>query len=226
VRRIIEPLIAGTMMAGDITYDDDASYVRDLGLTAPTPPARVANPIYREVIVRVLAGAIEDSVTVPRSPFVLPDGRLDMQKLLRAFAEFWREHGEILTSELSYHEVAPQLVLMAFLQRIVSGGGSIDREYGVGRGRIDLLVRWPYTDESGQERVQREALELKVWVEKKPDPRDKGLEQLDAYLERLDLDHGALVLFDRRKSAPPWAERSAFEQAVSPAGRAVTILRA
>lgn len=54
---------------------------------------------------------------------------------------FWTLNGEVLTAEQGYHEVAPQLVLMAFLHRIVNGGGYIDREYGVRRGRIDLLVR-------------------------------------------------------------------------------------
>jgi hypothetical protein len=122
--------------------------------------------------------------------------------------------------------VAPQLVLMAFLQRIVNGGGTIDREYGVGRGRIDLLIRWPYKDDAGREQVQREAVELKVWPAKKPDPLEKGLAQLDEYLARLGLESGVLVIFDRRPSAPPWAERSAFEQASTPSGRTVTVLRA
>ncbi len=39
---------------------------------------------------------------------------------------------------------------MAYLQRTVNGGGYIDREYGVGRGRIDLLVRWPYSDRAAR----------------------------------------------------------------------------
>lgn len=80
----------------------------------------------------------------------------------------------VLTGHLTYHEVAPQLVLMAFLQRIVNGGGFIDREYGIGRYRMDLLVHWPYTDENGRRQWQREALELKVWRDRKPDPVDKG----------------------------------------------------
>jgi hypothetical protein len=32
-----------------------------------------------------------------------------------------------------YHEVAPQLIFMAYLQRVVNGGGFVDREYGIGR---------------------------------------------------------------------------------------------
>jgi hypothetical protein len=40
-----------------------------------------------------------------------------------------------------YHEIAPHLVLMAFLHRVVNGHGTIQREYAVGSGRMDLLVR-------------------------------------------------------------------------------------
>jgi hypothetical protein len=225
VRRIIEPLMAGTLEGGD-SYDDDFTYVRDLGLIAATAPTRPANPIYREVMARALAAGIEHRITHTSQRFVLPDGRLDMEKLLVAFGEFWREHGEALIGTLAYHEVAPQLVLMAFLQRIVNGGGFIDREYGLGRGRIDLLIRWPFSDASGARQWQHEAVELKVWRDKKADPRERGLAQLDEYLDQLGLDHGVLVLFDRRTDAPPHAERSAFEQATTPTGRTVTILRA
>lgn len=58
VRRVMEPLLAGTVTSSD-TYQDDVQYVRDLGLCAPNSPLRVANPIYREVIARVLAGNVE-----------------------------------------------------------------------------------------------------------------------------------------------------------------------
>jgi hypothetical protein len=54
VQRIIAPLIAGEALTNvDQTYNDDVSYVRDLGLIAPRSPVAIANPIYREVIVRV-----------------------------------------------------------------------------------------------------------------------------------------------------------------------------
>lgn len=54
VRRIIEPLIAGGTVDSDPAFDDARSYAADLGLIAPDNPVRVANPIYKEVIVRVL----------------------------------------------------------------------------------------------------------------------------------------------------------------------------
>jgi hypothetical protein len=148
-----------------------------------------------------------------------------MGRLLEEFAAFWREHGEVLAGAMPYREVAAQLVLMAYLQRVVNGGGHIDREYGVGRGRIDLLVRWPHGDAAGRRAEQREALELKVWREGRPDPLSRGLEQLDAYLARLGLQRGVLVLFDRRTTAGPAEARTRFESARTAAGREVTVLR-
>jgi hypothetical protein len=225
VQRVIEPLLAGDLIVAD-TYDDDVAYVRDLGLIAPDNPVRIANPIYREVIVRVLAAAIEGNVVTDPRSFVAADGRLDFKRILTEFAAFWREHGEVLAAGMPYHEVAPQLVLMAYLQRVVNGGGRIEREVGVGRGRIDLCVRWPYRGPDGKRAVQCEALELKVWADGKPDPLTQGLQQLEGYLDQLSLDHGVLAIFNRRPDAPPIEERTRFEEANTPRkGYAVTVLR-
>jgi hypothetical protein len=215
VRRIVEPLLAGETVVSD-SYDDDVSYVRDLGLIAPDPPLRLANPIYREVVLRVLAQAAEDNVTADPRSFVAADGRLDTSRILTEFAAFWREHGEVLSDGMPYHEVAPQLVLMAYLQRIVNGGGTIDREVGVGRGRIDLSIHWPHRTPSGERAVQREALEIKVWAEGRRDTLTSGLEQLEGYLGRLGLEHGILAIFDRRQQAPPIQERTRLEEAKTP----------
>lgn len=54
VRRVIEPLIARELPVVNEVYDDDVAYVRGLGLIALDKSARIANPIYREVIVRAL----------------------------------------------------------------------------------------------------------------------------------------------------------------------------
>ena len=229
VRRVLEPLLAGALAGGD-RYDDDVSYVRDLGLVAPENPLRVANPIYQEVIPRVLGASAEGQVLAEPRSFVLPDGRLDLRRLLEEFAAFWVRHGEVLAAGMPYHEVAPQLVLMAFLHRIVNAGGHVEREYGVGRGRIDLLVRWRVQGaEAGQgpTQWQQEALELKVWRSGRSDPLDEGLRQLEAYLERLGLQTGVLVVFDRRDEAAPLPERTSFDEAQTPEhGWPVTVLRA
>ncbi len=221
VRRVMVPVLDGDSLLDDLTYDDDASYVRDLGLIAPNLPLRVANPIYREVIVRVLSTSAQAMVRDEPRAFVLPDGRLNFPSLLRAFGAFWGEHGGALAPRMAWHEVGHQLVFMAFLQRIVNGGGYIDREYGVGRGRIDLLIRWPWS-----EGLQREAIELKVWRQGRPDPLTKGLVQLEEYLVRFGLDRGTLVIFDRRDGVPEPEHRVGFEAATTPGGRSVVVMRA
>jgi hypothetical protein len=223
VQRIIEPVIAGTLPGIDDTYDDDASYVQDLGLIAKGNPVRIANPIYKEVIIRVLGAGVERIITDRPAAFLRPDGQLDMRKLLEAFAVFWKRNGDILSGDKAYREVAPQLVLMAFLHRIVNGGGWIDREYGLGTGRTDLHIRKPY----GDRQLQEEGLELKVWRAGEPDPLPHGLHQLDGYLSRLGLDHGYLIIFDRRAPKPRHeGPDTEFSHTRSPAGRDITLLRA
>jgi hypothetical protein len=115
---------------------------------------------------------------------------------------------------------------MGFLHRVVNGGGYIDREYGVGRGRIDLLVRWPHTRPDGHRAQQWEAMELKVRRPGQPDPLEEGLARLDAYLDRLGLDHGTLLIFDRPPQAPPLPERTAIGGTRTLGGRDVTLVRA
>ncbi len=223
VQAIIEPIVAGDMQFDQHAHADDVEYVRDLGLIRPKDPLRISNPIYREVMVRELTLPASRVLQLPpHRTFITDDGRLDLATIIREFSAFWVEHGEIVGAGTPYHEVAAQLVLMAYLQRVVNGGGHVDREYGLGRGRIDLLIRWPLPD--GGE--QREAIELKAWRAKGADPEPTGLEQLDRYLDRLGLDTGLLVVFDRRADAPPAPERTGTHRATTPSGRTVTVLRA
>lgn len=69
-----------------------------------------------------------------------PDGTLDRRRLLEEFAAFWTEHRDVLEARVPYHEVAPQLVLMAFLQRVVDGGG---RQARPARARAAAARRAP-----------------------------------------------------------------------------------
>ena len=79
-------------------------------------------------------------------------------------------------------------MLMAYLQKIVNGGGRIEREYGLGRGALDLLVEW---------RDARHAIEVKL--RRDTETEADALAQLARYLDRLGLTEGWLVLFDLRK---------------------------
>jgi hypothetical protein len=226
VRRVLSPILASTVFMGDSTYNDDVSYVRDLGLIAPKDPLRIANPIYKEVILRVLAERATPSIIFERLSFVTSDGALDVSVILSEFALWWKENAEVMLTGHVYREVAAQIVFMAWLQRVVNGGGIIDREYGVGRGRMDVLIRWPLPDATTTRSWQKLAFELKVWTVGKPDPLNQGLEQLERYLDGLALTEGTLVIFDRRPDAPNSAERTSLITTKTPKGYVVNLLRA
>ena len=70
-------------------------------------------------------------------------GGLDMGRLLAAFQDFFRQNSEHWVQRAQYTEAGPQLVLQAFLHRVVNGRGRIEREYALGSRRVDLLVIWP-----------------------------------------------------------------------------------
>lgn len=227
VQRVIEPLLAGDdVLAADTSYDDDLAYVLDLGLVTATPDVRVANPMYRDAIVRFLSAGMQRSIRTEPRAFLLSDGRLDMDKLMAEFTGFWDIHGEILAAHEGYHETAAQLIFMAWLQRIVNGGGYVDREYGAGKGWIDILVRKPFTSPDGRPDMQKEVIELKVRRAKDSDPLDEGLHQLDRYLSRHHLDHGYLVIFDRRPEETRDHGPAEVRAAITPDGRKVSVLRA
>ncbi|MEG1660721.1 MAG: ATP-binding protein, partial [Bacteroides sp.] len=99
-----------------------------------------------------------------------------------------------------YKESGPQLLLQAFLQRVVNGGGYIDREYGLGRGRTDLLITKPLTDGYGGP-IQYIVLELKI---KRRDAIETliadGLRQTAEYMDRCgNVTEGHFILFNRDK---------------------------
>jgi len=88
----------------------------------------IANPIYREILPRTLAAVAIASLTSVDPNWLNPDGTLNPQILLDSFLEFWRQHGEPLLRSPPYHRIAPHLVLIAFLHRLVNSGGSLERE--------------------------------------------------------------------------------------------------
>ena len=105
---------------------------------------RIANPIYAEVVPRHLNYAVQAGLPQEMAWYVGADGALDVEGLVAAFQAFFREHSEYWVQRFEqYREAGPQLLLQAHLQRVVNGGGRIEREYALGRGRTDLLIVWP-----------------------------------------------------------------------------------
>jgi hypothetical protein len=215
VRAIIEPVLAGQSLP--VVPNEDLQYLLDLGLCrlGQGGGLEIANPIYREVLPRVLSRVPQASLPMISPSWLDDEGKLLPDALLSAFLSFWRQHGEPLLKSAPYHEIAPHLVIMAFLHRVVNGGGTLEREYAIGTDRMDLCLR--YGDVTM-------AMELKVWRPGRPDPLKTGLVQLNKYLTGLGLETGWLVIFDRREHIPPIGERTTVET-VDAENRFITVIR-
>ena len=214
VRRVIEPLLSGASDADCSTRD--LEYVRDLGLIARRGPLRIANPVYAEVIPRELTYAEQETLVQETDWYVDADGGLNVPKLLAAFQEFFREHSEHWVARFDYQEAGPQLLLQAFLQRVVNGGGRIEREYGLGRGRTDLLILWPQG-----ERTRRFVVECKVLRKSLERTMAEGIEQTRGYMDRCAAEAGHLVIFDRARGKS-W-EQKVFRREASAGAGSVTV---
>ena len=209
VRRVIEPMLANSEEADDNQIpSDDIQYVVDMGLITVErgKPRRIANGIYREIIPRELTWSTQTGLIQDPLWYENPDHSINVEKLLLDFQQFFRQNADAWIGKFDYAEAGPQLLLQAFLQRVVNGGGYIDREYGLGRKRTDLLIRKPLTDHYGGP-VQRIVLELKI----KRGDLDKvialGLEQTVGYMDMVgSVDEGHLIIFDRTKEKT-WEER-------------------
>jgi hypothetical protein len=211
VRRVIDPMLAGALPAGDM-LDDDLGYVVGLGLVRKQGGMMdIANPIYREVIPRALTYA--QQVTIGNQPrwYVGKDGSLDTAKLMEDWQYFWREHGHLAAEGFGYRESGPHLMLMAYLQRVINGGGRIEREYGLGRGALDLLITW-----------QNERYVIEVKLRRDTETEQRALQQMARYLDGVGLNEGWLVLFDLRQG-PTWEERM-YQRDVEFAGKKIRIV--
>ena len=207
VRRVIEPILAGETEAEQLP-EDDILYVRDLGLISyGGKQLRIANRIYQEVIPRSLTYSTQLTISHETTWYLQADGRLDITKLLTAFQQFYRENSEAWLKAMPYREAAPQLLLQAFLQRIVNGGGRIEREYGLGRQRTDLFLLWPYPPDSGEnEGIQRVVIELKILRGTMKATLAKALPQTWEYMDKCGTREGHVLIFDR-SSQKPWSKK-------------------
>ena len=203
--KLKEPRVApiiDTIMSGEMVQafsDDDVQYCKDLGLLSLIAPTlEIANPIYKQIIPAVLAAKFQETTTLHERSYIRKDGSLDMSLLLEKFTQFYRENAQIWLREYQYKESGPHLLLLAFMQRIINGGGSICREYALGSKRVDLFVRW---------KNQTFVLELKI--KHSESVLSQGLEQTAAYMDSAG-GEGHLIIFDPDTSKS-WDEKISHE---------------
>jgi hypothetical protein len=213
VRKLMETLMTGGVDF-DLPQSEGFRLCMDLGLVAIEKGAPVvANPIYREILARQMTYGPQLAIPAPEFRWENPDGGLDMDTLLKEFQQFWRENSETWEEKSDYTEAFPHLLLMAYLQRVLNGGGRIDREYAAGRGRMDLYIEY---------KQHGYIIEIKLIHPKQSAEtvRARGLEQVRRYRDTVTPGDAAspvpayLLIFDRRPEAKelPWEDRISWEK--------------
>jgi hypothetical protein len=203
IRKVMETLMTGAVDF-DLPKSEGFRLCMDLGLVSIEGGAPiVANPIYREILARQMTYGPQLAIPAPDFRWENADGSLDMDTLLKEFQQFWRENSETWEEKSDYTEAFPHLLLMAYLQRVLNGGGRIDREYAAGRGRMDLYIEYK---EHGY------IIEIKLIHPKKgaKEIKAQGLEQIASYRDTKAPGAPAyLIIFDRRPSAKrqSWSKR-------------------
>ena len=203
VRYVMESLITG-IPNPDLTASEGFNLCMDLGLVKKEQSVpMVANPLYKEILARQLTYSAQEAIPEPDWQWEKADGSLDMDSLLKEFQKFWRRNSEVWEQKADYTEAFPHLLLMAFLQRILNGGGHIEREYAAGRGRMDLAVEY---------NKQLFIIEIKL-IHSYDNPEEiceEGLNQIAKYKDKTAPDAPAyLIIFDRRDTVKKlsWDER-------------------
>lgn len=208
VRRVIGPILSGGEERDEeMMADDDIQYTVDMGLVVRDKPLRISNAIYKEIIPRELTWSRQQTLVQQAAWYINPDNSIDMEKLLLDFQTFFRQNADSWIERFDYKESGPQLLLQAFLQRVVNGGGYIDREYGLGRGRTDLLITKPLSDGYGGP-MQRIVLELKIKRGDLDKIIETGLKQTVGYMDKCGgvINEGHFILFNRDKGVS-WEEK-------------------
>jgi hypothetical protein len=213
IRRVVQTIMIGETDASINRLDPDVLLATDLGLIKwdIDKGFTIANPVYEEILTRVLNIGFHDNMPSPSTwRWQTPDGRLDMDALLQEFQNFWRNNSDTWERWTSYTHAFPHLLLMAFRQRVVNAEGRVEREFATGNGRMDLAVEY-----KGEWNI----VEIKLWRKNQTLDRIKaeGLKQVRRYRETFVPPVGChknitgtyLVIFDRRPedAKPPWDER-------------------
>ena len=114
IHSVIEPILTGDSDP-ELAESDAFMLCMDLGLVAAERGApKIANPIYREVIARHLTYGQQLAIPEPDWKWENADDSLNMDTMLKEFQKFWQRHSDRC------------------------GGGQIERDCAVGRGRMDL----------------------------------------------------------------------------------------
>jgi hypothetical protein len=148
----------------------------------------IHNRIYAEVIANYMTDKMHTQQVQKGSDFggiyKFDDGTLNMEAVLLGFQAFMKK--EYSKQDRDFLERHGRLVFLAFIKPIINGGGFDFKEPQVSEERrLDVAITYL---------ADKFVAELKLWRGEKA--HQKGLLQLNSYLDGQGLNEGYLLIFD------------------------------
>jgi hypothetical protein len=143
VKKVLVPILTGGPIAEDIS-ERELAFVQEIGLIKVDRKVEIANGLYKEMIPRSLFAPVSYIINLASDDFLRDDRSIDTLRLMRSFQAFFHNHIDRLVRLVDYGQAGYVLVFQALLQKLADASVWIEREYGVGQGRVALYLRRTY----------------------------------------------------------------------------------
>jgi AAA+ ATPase superfamily predicted ATPase len=154
---------------------------------------RIHNKVYEEVIYHYMTSKMRMKSDISMTKFTigdhfkLPNNALNMALVLQKFQAFMQE--QYSKHDRDFLERHGRLVFLSFIRPILNGHGYDFKEVQISEERrLDVTITFYQ---------HKYVAELKIWHG--ATAHEKGLNQLNDYLDRLKLTEGYLIIFDHKE---------------------------
>lgn len=177
VFNINNPIIELGSMFGYLVADKDNNVV-------------VSNQILKEVIYNYMISKA-DTLNMTsynfKDNFITNENGLNMEKILLKFQQFMKEN--YLSKDVNFLERQGVLLFLSFIKPIINGVGFDYKEVQISEERrLDIVIQY---------NKRKYVIETKIWHGDKA--HQKGLKQLESYLDIEGLTKGYLLIFNFNK---------------------------
>ena len=173
--------------------DKEESWLEQYGLIKrKEKTAVVANNIYKKRFIETFFSDTEIPEDISMARFLLPGGRLDMEKILLDFEQYIAQIGvRAFYTEKKPYEKTGQFLLTAWLYQFVRGGeGDLRYEVMSGLGIMDVTLTY---------KGRRYIIETKINHQNLSRTMEQGIAQLsEKYLASEHCPGGYLVIYDTK----------------------------
>ena len=196
LRDLAEMILLGSK---EVFYEPSAKLInigRMHGIFRASEDRKVViyNKIYEEKVTNYLLttfSTIKNSFNSVQSPFLKPDGKLDMKHVLQKFQEVIKEKYS-KTDHLKSDEFLEnnlRMLFLVFLKPIINGTGFSFKEVQTSaERRLDIVVLF---------KDEKFIVELKMWYGEKY--HIQGIEQIKDYMSRENVDEGYMIIMSKNK---------------------------